>query len=141
MQEIIFEYFLNAGLWIFVFKSGFKGGNSELISLIFFIVSFLGGVLVFQRNSVQSIILSLSVFSLIYLYGLFIAFQKKRGGYLQFFTGLIVGFVKFFVFLTCVTAVAMLIDSVPEAYIANSLVQMILPYAEYIKDLILKIKS
>lgn len=138
MESVFFEYFLYIGLWVYTFKSAFKGATSEIISLIFFSLAFSSAVVLYRSNNIESLIISISIFSIIYIFGLHIASSHKKSSVFQFIFGLFVGAFKFLTYLTCLTTICMLINATPDSFLQNQIVQIILPYSISLKDAILK---
>jgi hypothetical protein len=129
IDYIIFGFFV-----ISIIKSYFKGGTSESISLMFSFIGLVFGGLFF-KSDIRGMVIAGIIFSIFYFIGLYLSFRVKREGVMERISGLIMGIVKFFVFLTIVTAIALHLESIPQAFSNNILIKMILPYAQYLLGL------
>lgn len=137
MSEQILIYFINFLFIMSIIKGTIRGGTSELISLVFFILSFMITVNIFE-NTFYRTLLSIVIFLGIYSFGLFFAYFYRSKSFFETTTGGIIGVIKFFAFLTVVTTIAILMEAVPIAYKRNCFVSIVYPTAKMIEIAILE---
>lgn len=139
MSEQILIYSLS-GLFIYAMVNGcYKGGTSELISLLCFIIGFLLAIKIFE-NTFYTTVISIIFFLVIYNVGNFISFLFVSHTTFEKISGIIIGGIKFFTFLTALTIILLFMDSAPETYLNILYVQIISAPAKYLKDKITKKK-
>lgn len=139
MQEQILIYFINFLFIYSIVRGIFKGGTSELISIVFFILGFMIAVHIFE-NTFYRTILSILAFWGTYSVGLFISYICKSHSTTEKITGGVMGLLKFFVFLTILTTQVLLMDSVPIMYKHNFFVSLIYPISTYLQTEIINKK-
>ncbi|WP_342261901.1 hypothetical protein [Alphaproteobacteria bacterium endosymbiont of Tiliacea citrago] len=137
MSEQILIYFINFLFIYSIIKGVLKGGTSELVSLIFLVIAFSSAVYVFQSAFYRTII-SIFLFISIYIFGLFIAYLMESHSTFEKISGAVIGVVKFFIFLTIITIIALFMDSVPSIYKNNFFVYWIYQPSVDLKDAIEK---
>lgn len=140
MQEQILIYFINFLFIYSIVRGIFRGGTSELISIVFFILGFMIAVHIFE-NTFYRTIYSILVFWGTYSVGLFVSYLCKSHSTTEKITGGAMGLLKFFVFLTILTTQVLLMDSVPTIYKHNFFVSLIYPISTYLQTEIINKKK
>lgn len=140
MSEQMLIYFINFLFIYSISKGFFRGGTSELISIGFFIIGILLAIQIFQNTFYRTVI-SIGLFFAIYTLGLFIAYFFQSKSPFERLTGAFFGIIKFFVFLTTVTTLALLMESIPLMYKNNFFVSWIYEPAVYFQKSIIEKKQ
>ncbi len=137
MNIFAFKYFLLSSFGLALLKSAIRGGTSEFISFIFAVVGLIAGLIIYQPN-LKYILISVLIFSIIYIYGLFIAMRKRKSGPFEMITGVFVGIMKFFFFLTFLVTISIAFDLLPPIAMENEMIKMVYPHAKDFKENYLK---
>jgi|GEM_PF-4124083 len=129
---VLFQVFLAISLFFMAFRGWVRGWKSELISMGSGLIGLLAALSIY-RPGAKHFVVSVSIFSAIYLFGLAKSGNYKSERKLDMIFGLLVSMIKFVLLVAILLAIGMAFDFVPKEYLDSAIFKILKPAADWIQ--------